>query len=81
MSNTEMTLFVTINVLLFLLFGRVYFGSFSKTISVFFHALSRSPRRRFRLRVSDANSEPSELLFGFFCAMFVVAELLWLSKF
>lgn len=78
MNQEETYAFVIVNIIGVFLFGRLYFGSFKKTLIVLIGFLSRSTQRTSGLRGSMSNPEPSELLFFFFCTMLIAGEMVWL---
>ena len=81
MSQVDTSVLVLINLLLLVGFGRLYFGSFVRPLIVVLRIILNPRSSHHGLRRSGKDMEPSELLFFFFCVMFLAGELLWLSKF
>ena len=78
MNQEETYALVIVNIIGVFLFGRLYFGSFKKTLIVLIGFFLGSDQGASGLRGSMSTPEPSELLFFFFCAMLIAGEMVWL---
>ena len=78
MNQEETYALVAANMIGVILFGRLYFGSFKKTLIVLIGFFLGTHRGASGLRGSMSNPEPSELLFFFFCVMLIAGEIVWL---